>query len=197
MILPNQLTVLRIILTPFVIYFLLSEILYFKEIGLIIYLIAALTDWYDGWLARKFDYITTWGKVWDPIADKILTSATFITLAISGILAWWAVALIALRDIIITGLRSYAEHKKKSFPTSKYAKIKTLVQMVFLYFVLISYVFSQSTFLSSTVRDFFYLLYNNIWCDSVFYAVTVITVHSGYTYIKDNFMIIKELLSRQ
>lgn len=197
MILPNQLTVLRIILTPFVIYFLLSDIIYFKEIGLIIYLIAALTDWYDGWLARKFDYITTWGKVWDPIADKVLTSATFITLALLGILAWWAVALISLRDILITGLRSYAEHKKKSFPTSKYAKIKTLVQMVFLYFVLISYVLSQSTFLSSGARDYFYMLFHNVWCDTAFYTVTVITVHSGYAYIKDNFQIIKELLSRK
>ncbi len=196
MILPNQLTVLRIILTPFVIYFLLSDILYFKETGLIIYLIAALTDWYDGWLARKFDYITTWGKVWDPIADKILTSATFITLAFSGILAWWGVALIAARDILITGLRSYAEHKKKSFPTSKYAKLKTLLQMVFLYFVLISFVFAQSTFFNQDTRNFFYLLYNNIICDSAFYIITIITVHSGYSYLKDNYQIIKELFSK-
>jgi CDP-diacylglycerol--glycerol-3-phosphate 3-phosphatidyltransferase len=73
MVLPNQLTVLRIILSPIFLFFFLSENLLFKQISIGIFIIAALTDWYDGWLARKFNYITNWGKFWDPLADKILT----------------------------------------------------------------------------------------------------------------------------
>ena len=64
MILPNQLTVLRIILTPVFFVLFLSNYPVLRQISLIIFIIAALTDWYDGWLARKFNYITTWGKFW-------------------------------------------------------------------------------------------------------------------------------------
>ena len=86
MTLPNQLTILRIVLTPlFLILFLSSEPL-LKQISVGIFIIAALSDWYDGWLACKFNYITEWGKFMDPLADKILTSAAFIGFASAGLL---------------------------------------------------------------------------------------------------------------
>ena len=106
MTLPNQLTILRIILTPVFLFFFLSPDPLSKQISLGIYIIAALTDWYDGWLARKFNYITTWGKFWDPLADKILTSAAFIGFAILGIVPLWMVIIIMLRDFIVTGFRA-------------------------------------------------------------------------------------------
>lgn len=62
MIYPNQLTILRIILTPIFVYFFLSEDIIYKQISLLIFIAAALTDWYDGWLARKYNYFTSWGK---------------------------------------------------------------------------------------------------------------------------------------
>ena len=79
MILPNQLTVLRIILTPVFVYLFLMDDPVLKQISLGVFIIAAITDWYDGWLARKFNYITAWGKFLDPLADKILTSAAFFS----------------------------------------------------------------------------------------------------------------------
>jgi len=82
MTLPNQLTILRIILSPVFLLFFLSDVIWIKQFSVIIYIVAALSDWYDGWLARKFNYITSWGKFWDPLADKILTSAAFIGFAI-------------------------------------------------------------------------------------------------------------------
>ena len=108
MLLPNQLTVARIILTPFFFYFFLSPVDELKQVSLLIFVIAAITDWYDGWLARKFNYITAWGKFMDPLADKILTSAAFFGFVIIGTLNLWMVLLIVLRDIIVTALRGYA-----------------------------------------------------------------------------------------
>ncbi len=81
MVLPNQLTILRIILTPFFLILFLSGNPLLKQISLGVFIIAALTDWYDGWLARKFNYITSWGRFWDPLADKILTSTAFLGFA--------------------------------------------------------------------------------------------------------------------
>jgi len=68
MVLPNQLTILRIILTPVFLFLFLSNDPVYNQIALAVFIIAALTDWYDGWLARKFNYITNWGKFWDPLA---------------------------------------------------------------------------------------------------------------------------------
>lgn len=139
MVLPNQLTVLRIILSPIFLFFFLSENPLFKQISIGIFIVAALTDWYDGWLARKFNYITNWGKFWDPLADKILTSIAFIGFVILGVLPLWMVIIILVRDFIITILRAYADYKGASFPTSVYAKWKTFIQMAFLYYLLVIY----------------------------------------------------------
>ena len=126
MVLPNQLTVLRIILTPFFLFFFLSENPLFKQISIGIFIIAALTDWYDGWLARKFNYITNWGKFWDPLADKILTSTAFIGFVILGVLQLWMVIIILLRDFIITILRAYADYKGGSFPYKQLRQVENI-----------------------------------------------------------------------
>ncbi len=197
MILPNQLTVLRIILTPFVVFFMLGDGPYFEEIGLVIYVIAALTDWYDGWLAKKFNYFTRWGKVWDPIADKVLTAGTMLSLVYLDVLPLIPVIVILLRDIFMTGFRSYAEHIRKPFPTSRYAKIKTFIEMVYLNFVLIAFLLNRSEVLAQSARDFFGMLL----VDEVVYwgliIVMIITVHSAYIYVKDNFHLFKELMGKK
>ncbi|MEJ2506510.1 MAG: CDP-alcohol phosphatidyltransferase family protein [Ignavibacteriaceae bacterium] len=69
MTLPNQLTILRIFLSPVFLFLFLQDEPMLKQISLIVFIIAALSDWYDGWLARKFNYITEWGKFMDPLAE--------------------------------------------------------------------------------------------------------------------------------
>src|SRR4030042_447187 len=118
MLLPNQLTTLRIILTPVFLFLFLSEDPFYKQLSLIVYILAAITDWYDGWLARKFNYITAWGKFMDPLADKILTSAAFLAFVILGVLELWMVIIIVVRDFLVTGLRLFADSKKINFSTS-------------------------------------------------------------------------------
>lgn len=196
MVLPNQLTILRIVLTPVFLFFFLSDSPAFKLISLGIFIIAALTDWYDGWLARKFNYITNWGKFWDPLADKILTSAAFIGFVILGIIPLWMVLIIILRDLVITSLRAYADYKDFTFPTSYYAKWKTFLQMAFLYYLLIAYVGNQTVQIYIGGANVFSTLMNESFIYISMIIITAITFHSGVTYIFKNRKLIKELFKR-
>ena len=197
MILPNQLTILRIVLTPVFLYLFISPDLLLKQISLGVFIVAALSDWYDGWLARKFKYVTEWGKFMDPLADKILTSTAFVGFALVGLLEWWMVAVILIRDFIITFLRIYADRKGSVFTTSYYAQWKTFLQMVFLYYLLILYVGSVTPELSTIFNEEFQALLNPDLLYFIFLFITIITVHSGLFYINKNKELIKKLLSWQ
>jgi CDP-diacylglycerol---glycerol-3-phosphate 3-phosphatidyltransferase len=193
MVLPNQLTVLRIILSPIFLFFFLSGNPLFKQISIGIFIIAALTDWYDGWLARKFNYITNWGKFWDPLADKILTSAAFIGFVVLGVLPPWMVIIILLRDFIITILRAYADYKGASFPTSNYAKWKTFIQMAFLYYLLVIYTAINTLPVFNGNEKIFAILMDGNFIYYTMFFITVITFHSGVTYIIKNHHLILRL----
>lgn len=196
MLLPNQLTVLRIILTPiFIVLFLSNEPL-FIQISLGVFLIAALTDWYDGWLARKFNYITEWGKFMDPLADKILTSTAFFGFVSIGMLQFWMVLLIVLRDFLITLLRAYADYRRVSFTTSTLAKWKTFTQMFFLYYLLILYTLSTVPSLSISYDNWFTVLLNQEMIFWIMFAVTAFTVVTGVIYLYSNRFLIKQLFTR-
>lgn len=197
MILPNQLTILRIILTPVYLVLFLAPDPLLKQISLLVYIIAALTDWYDGWLARKFNYITSWGKFWDPLADKILTSAAFIGFVILKIIPLWMVIIIIARDFFITGFRAYADYKGRSFPTSYYAKWKTFIQMAFLYYLMIVYVGQNTPQIYSGNERIFLVLTNQTFVYFTMLFITIITFHSGAAYLYKNRRIISELFRRE
>jgi len=197
MVLPNQLTVLRIILTPIFFILLLSEDTFLKQMAIGVFLGAAITDWYDGWLARKFNYITNWGRVWDPLADKILTSAAFIALVILGLVELWMVIVIILRDFIITGLRIFSDYRNIPFPTSIYAKWKTFIQMIFLYYLLFVYVGSLTTQIYIGKEKIFEILLNQKLIFFGMLFITLLTLHSGLTYLFRNRQLIKKLFSNE
>jgi|SRR5690554_1179924 len=197
MVLPNQLTILRIILTPVFLYFFLSSEPLYKQISLGIFIVAALTDWYDGWLARKFNYITTWGKFWDPLADKILTSSAFIGFAFLDIVPFWMVIIIILRDFIVTGLRAYADYKNISFQTSYYAKWKTFLQMTFLYYLLLIYTCIHTSSIYKGNEEIFSILMNEYFIYFTMLAITIITFHSGAQYLFRNRLLILKLLKNE
>lgn len=197
MTLPNQLTVLRIILSPVFLYFFLSDVVWMKQASVAIYIVAALSDWYDGWLARKFNYITSWGKFWDPLADKILTSSAFIGFAIVDLIPWWMVIIIVGRDVIITLLRVFADMKNYNFVTSYYAKWKTLIQMIFLYYLLILYVAQFTPEINSVYGIIISTLLNKQLIYFVALIITIITFHSGLLYVIRNWKIIKLLLKNE
>jgi len=195
MILPNQLTVLRIILTPvFYLLFRTGEPL-FVQISMGVYIVAAFTDWYDGWLARKFNYITEWGKFLDPLADKILNSAAFFAFVYLDILSLWMVVIIVIRDFLITGLRAVADYQNISFITRKSAKWKTFIQMAFINYLLFVYTFSITNEIYVGNEYIFELLMNN---DLIFYSmlfVTLLTLYTGIEYIYKNISLIKKMFN--
>lgn len=124
--LPNALTVLRIFLVPILVVFLLTE---YRLIGLAVFMVASLTDWFDGYLARTRNQITTLGQLLDPIADKLLISAAFISLVELGLAPAWMVVIIIGRELAISGLRSIAVDQGVHIPASSLGKYKTTVQM--------------------------------------------------------------------
>ncbi len=138
--LPNSLTIARILLTPVFLVMMFSESPFWKQISLVVFIVAALTDYYDGYVARKYGYITRWGKFLDPLADKILSSSALFAFVYLNLVDGWMVWIIVIRDFLITGLRSYAEYKDQPIVTSRPAQAKTLGEFVVLYYILTLYI---------------------------------------------------------
>ncbi|MEZ4698903.1 MAG: CDP-diacylglycerol--glycerol-3-phosphate 3-phosphatidyltransferase [Rhodothermales bacterium] len=131
---PNAITIARIVLTPVVLVLLFSESFAGRLGALLVFVIAAISDYYDGKLARSYAVRSRLGQFLDPFADKVLVLGTFAALAllIPHIVPWWAVALIAARDAMVTGLRAWHESRGRSLRTLPMAKAKTTVQLTFL-----------------------------------------------------------------
>jgi len=133
--LPNTLTLVRIFLVPLLVVVLLTQAgrqifgVPKELLGAAIFGIASITDWLDGYLARRRRQVTWLGQVLDPIADKLLTSAAFISLVQLGLAPAWMVALIIGREFAITGLRSLAYTKGITIPSSRLGKIKMASQV--------------------------------------------------------------------
>ncbi|NLH61083.1 MAG: CDP-diacylglycerol--glycerol-3-phosphate 3-phosphatidyltransferase [Ignavibacteriales bacterium] len=197
MVLPNQLTVLRIILTPVFIFFFLGDSEFSRHLSIIIFLTAAITDWYDGWLARKFNYITNWGKFMDPLADKILTAGTFLSLVSVGLIELWMVLIIVVRDFAITILRGLADKRGLNFTTSRYAKWKTFIQMIVLYYLLFAYVLYHTEYFQINYKEILLLLLNEYLVYYMMFFITLITLHSGVMYFLRNKKLIQKLIKNE
>ncbi len=127
---PNILTLMRIVLIPvFVIFFALG-IPNWNIWAAIIFIAAAITDWLDGYLARKFDQVSNFGKLWDPVADKLLVLAALLVLMAWGKIGYLIVLVLVAREFIISGLRASAAAKGVVIAADKSGKLKTVVQFV-------------------------------------------------------------------
>lgn len=130
--LPNKLTVLRVLMIPFFVVFMLVDIVpgMDKWIALIIFAAASLTDLLDGKIARKYNLVTNFGKFMDPLADKLLVSSAMICLVEMGRLPAWIVIIIISREFIISGFRLVASDSGIVIAASYWGKFKTVFQMV-------------------------------------------------------------------
>ncbi len=189
--LANRLTLLRIILIPFFIvcFYIPSLIVntvavnnylipYANLLGLIIFLLAAITDFIDGYVARKYNMITDFGKFMDPLADKLLVTAALLVLLENGLISGWVVFVILAREFIVTGFRTIAASKGVVIAAGWLGKIKTVVQfMMISTLLLLNYPFE---------------IFN--WpVDRIFIALAVVlTVASGVEYIYKNLHIFDE-----
>ncbi len=131
---PNALTISRIVLTPILLVLLFSGTLLGQVGALVLFILAALSDYLDGKLARSYGVRSRLGQFLDPFADKVLVLGTFIALSVMlpALVPWWAVALIALRDVAVTGLRMWVEAQGRTLRTIPMAKAKTSLQLAFL-----------------------------------------------------------------
>lgn len=131
---PNTLTIGRIIITPILLVLIFSGTLLGTSVALGLFILAALSDWLDGTLARRYGVRSRLGQFLDPFADKVLVLGTFVALVmlVPEVVPWWAVVLIALRDVAVTGLRTWIERQGRTMRTIPMAKLKTLFQLFFL-----------------------------------------------------------------
>ncbi len=126
---PNSLTLFRIFLVPFLVVVLLTKFEGREIVALAIFLIATATDFFDGWLARRRGEITTLGTLLDPIADKLLISAAFISLVEVGLVPAWMVVVVVGREFAVTGLRSIASGQGIVISASGWGKAKMASQI--------------------------------------------------------------------
>ena len=182
----NQLTTLRIILVPVFVLLLMQKDPYLKLVGVIVFAIASLTDIYDGYHARKYGEITRLGAFLDPLADKFLITAAFLFYVWQGYLALWMVLLVAARDILITGLRVYAEFRNRPVVTSREAKYKTLAQNLFAYIVMLFILLREDLFFGKRVAAAMNAILVSGYLNYVMFFITAFTVYTGISYLVSN-----------
>jgi CDP-diacylglycerol--glycerol-3-phosphate 3-phosphatidyltransferase len=179
--LPNSLTLVRMFLVPLLVVVLLTKfeghlILGVRKelVGAAIFGLASLTDWADGYLARRRKQITTLDQMMDPIADKLLTSAAFISLVQMDLAPAWIVAIIIGREFAITGLRSIAFARGVAIPASRLGKLKMIAEVV----AILALILGRDHLHQASARQVYVLGQVALW------VVLVIAVASAIDYYR-------------
>lgn len=130
--LPNKLTMLRMLLViVFVVFMCLpTKFVWVKYVSLGAFVVASITDFLDGYISRKKNLVTKFGKIMDPLADKMLVASGFILLATAGVIPAWMAVIIVLRDFFVTGLRNFGADNNKDLAASLTGKVKTVFQLL-------------------------------------------------------------------
>lgn len=203
--LANKLTLSRVVVIPFFLVLMLPESFalpesvnpVFRTLALLVFVAATITDYYDGVLARRHGWTTNFGKLLDPLADKIIVMTAFVAMIELEIFPSWMVILILCREFMITGLRTLAMSQGKVLAADRWGKNKTISQM--------TTIITALAFLS--VRDI--LLATGQWqplvvekwgiaqwltltLNAMMFICVVLTIVSGYLYISKNWDLIRE-----
>ncbi len=193
---PNSLTILRIFLTPVFVILLVSESPLYRQVSVVIYIVAALTDWYDGWVARRYGSQSRWGKFLDPLADKILSTAALFSFVALGLIDAWMVWIIVCRDVVITALRSYGEWTDHPIVTSKSAQAKTFSEFIVIYYILLLYVAGSIPIVRHEFAGTLETLMDQRVLFGMMVIVTISSLVTGIMYLVDNRRFITELYDR-
>ena len=182
---PNFLTSTRILLVPVFLYCLFTDFSHGKLLALIVFLSAAITDAYDGKIARKYDIESKFGVFFDPLADKLLVLSAFYGFMFLPVLSTtvklWMIILISFRDILVTLMRTLMQYKGVTMITSKAGKLKTFLQITTINFILI-YLILKS-YKVDIPPDI--LQYNSLYFLMV--ITTMITFYTGIHYVYHNY----------
>lgn len=186
---PNKLTVLRILMIPILIIFLMVESIQNRFLfATIVFIIASFTDHLDGQIARKNGQITDFGKFLDPLADKMLVMSSFICFVDLGLVGAVPVIIILMREFMVTSVRLIAMGEGKVIAANIWGKIKTVSQIIAIIIILgVQSIIDLFNPVSYKVLGFVELINGFvIWVSVVF------TLISGYIYIRDNISFIKK-----
>jgi CDP-diacylglycerol--glycerol-3-phosphate 3-phosphatidyltransferase len=166
--LPNTITLIRIAAVPFLFILLASPGEFWSLVLAIIFVAAAITDLVDGYIARKYQLVTTMGKFLDPIADKLIVNTAMILMIPLGRIPAWIVAITIMRDLVVDGVRSIASSEGLFIQASRLGKKKTLAQIIAVTALLIHYpIFGVDAHLVGTI---------------ILYIAFVLTIYSGTNY---------------
>src|SRR4051795_9559203 len=144
---PNALTLFRIFLVPFLVVVLLTKFSGSEYAGLTIFLVAAITDFFDGYFARRYNKITKLGALLDPMADKLLMSAAFISLVELGLARAWMIVIIIGREFAVSGLRSIAAQHGVTIAASPLGKTKMVAQVFAIGLLIVGYELGEFRFI--------------------------------------------------
>ncbi len=183
--LPNLISFLRVLLAPLFFVLICSHNEVAVRIAVIVFIVGALTDYFDGWLARRRKEVSAFGAFFDPLADKVFTATAFVALAVIEVFPFWMVFIVIARDIGTTLLRVYADSLNRSIITSRNAKVKTFLQMAFIVYVLLLIwlkYFDEIPLLKETAT---WLLASNITY-ILMLALTIHTVWTSIDYLLNN-----------
>ena len=178
MTLPNILTCLRVLLIPVFMVLAYQNNLPCDIAALVVYVVACITDYVDGHLARKNNQVTNFGKFMDPVADKLLVMAALLLFVEDGTIAAWMVAIILGREFIVSALRMVAASEGLVIAANMWGKAKTMITMIKLIFLLCP--IGPVMLGPISLQDIL------IW------ITVIITTISGVTYVIDNFSVIKD-----
>lgn len=167
---PNRITIARVALIPLIVILLQFEAPIFQGLALIAFMIASLTDWLDGYIARRFQIVTNFGKFLDPVADKLLVLSTMIALCGLGRFPAWVCVVVLFRELAVDGLRLVAVEQGRVIAAGKLGKIKTTLQMITLTLALLD----TRMFGSFPITEIF------------MYAAVAMTLWSGIDYFARN-----------
>ena len=184
--LPNKITITRIVLVFVFMFFLFSKGVFCKSMALFTFLVAAFSDLLDGFLAKKYNMVTTFGKIMDPVADKMLTLAAFLAFVEMKLVPAWIVLIIVFREVLITSMRLVALARNEVLPAGKGGKHKTASQMLSIFIILIFIVIREAGVQTFGFWDGSF----EYWYRQVIFIMMLITagltLTSGISYLVGN-----------
>ena len=207
----NKITLTRIAMIPFFIYFAAQPMLIIDElrylvvfptstvIALVLFCVASFTDFLDGYVARKYNQVTDFGKFVDPLADKLLVASALILFVEQKAMAGWMVCVILARELIITSLRVVAANKGVVMAATWTGKVKTCVQIggiivIYLHYIIFGIFGALASQPNTSFSTIFAIRTDgaDLILTIVGWVVTLVTIYSGYDYLKKNWDLIKD-----
>ena len=181
--LPNKLTLGRMIAVPF---FIALYMMGYYLPALILFILASLTDMLDGQIARKYNLVTNFGKIMDPLADKILVYSAFCLMVGDGIIPAWILIIILAREFLIAGMRTVAASDGIVIAADMSGKIKTVLQMIAVPLL----IFYKAVPQSPQIAQYEHYVY--LTAMGFLYASLFMTVYSGIEYVSKNKSVFKQ-----